>query len=236
MCGRFVQAEDPGVYARYFDVDVVETEALPVSYNVAPTDRVYAVAAHDGQRRLGAFRWGLLPWFAKDRKVAARAINARVESAATKPTFRESFARRRCLIPADGFYEWERRPKGKLPHYLYRVDGRPLPLAGLWSSWKDPESGERLTTCTILTGPPNNVVEPLHDRMPVVMPRERWGPWLDPARQDVDDVMALLDGVEAHRLTEHAVSTLVNNVRNNVPELIDVLATPAADVRLPGIE
>jgi putative SOS response-associated peptidase YedK len=229
MCGRFVQAQAPGAYADYFGVDLVETEALPVSYNVAPTDRVYAVAEFEGTRRLGTFKWGLLPWFAKDRKMAARAINARVETAAEKPTFRDSFARRRCLIPVDGFYEWERKVKGKLPHYIYAPDGSPLPLAGLWSSWKDPETGERVTTCTVLTGPPTEVVAPLHDRMPVVIPRAQWDAWLDPDERDPERVAALLKAAASPDLAEHPVSTLVNKVQNNIPELIDPLETPAAD-------
>ena len=229
MCGRFVQAQPINVYAEWFGVDEVKSESLKVSYNVAPTDQVYAVADHEGERLLGAFTWGLLPWFAKDRKQAARAINARVETAAEKPSFRDSFARRRCLIPADGFYEWERRQKGKLPHYIFSADGSPLPLAGLWSSWKDPGTGERLRTCTILTGPPTELVKPLHDRMPVIIPRELWDDWLDPENQDPDAVRAVLAEAVPPDLAEYAVSTLVNKVQNNVPELIQPLTTGAVD-------
>ncbi len=229
MCGRFVQAQPINVYADWFGVDAIATESLKTSYNVAPTDQVYAVAEHEGQRLLGSFRWGLLPWFAKDRKQAARAINARVETAAEKASFRDSFSRRRCLIPADGFYEWERKEKGKLPHYIYAADGSPLPLAGLWSSWKDPETGERLRTCTILTGSPSEVVRPLHDRMPVTIPREAWDAWLDPAKQDPEAVQLILAASDPAQLAEHPVSTLVNKVQNNVPELIAPLETPAVD-------
>lgn len=229
MCGRFVQAQPINVYADWFGVGAVKTESLKTSYNVAPTDQVYAVAEHDGERLLGAFKWGLLPWFAKDRKQAARAINARVETAAEKASFKDSFTRRRCIIPADGFYEWERKEKGKLPHFIYAADGSPLPLAGLWSSWKDPESGDRLRTCTILTGPPGDVVSKLHDRMPVMIPEALWDQWLDPENQDADAVQALLARAESPNLAEYAVSTLVNKVQNNVPELIEPLRTPAAD-------
>ena len=123
MCGRFVQAEDARHYAEHFRVDAVKVDDIVASYNVAPTDRVYAVAEHDEQRLLGTFRWGLLPWWAKDRKMAARNINARVETVAERPAFRDSFRERRCLIPADGFYEWQPRPKGKLPHYIYAGSG-----------------------------------------------------------------------------------------------------------------
>ena len=126
MCGRFVQSHDPEFYADAFGVETIRTESLPTSFNVAPTDSVYAVAEHDGERLLGAFRWGLIPFWAKDKKIGARNINARSETAADKPAFRDSFSKRRCLIPADGFYEWQRRPDGKLPHYIYRADSRPV--------------------------------------------------------------------------------------------------------------
>jgi putative SOS response-associated peptidase YedK len=229
MCGRFVQAQPINVYADWLGIDAVKSESLKVSYNVAPTDAVYAVAEHEDQRLLGTFRWGLLPWFAKDRKQAARAINARVETVAEKASFKDSFVRRRCIIPADGFYEWERKAKGKLPHYIFSADGSPLPLAGLWSSWKDPETGERLRTCTILTGPPNDLVRPLHDRMPVIIPRDLWDDWLDPGNQDAVAVRNVLAAATPPALGEYAVSTLVNKVQNNVPELIDPLTTPAVD-------
>jgi putative SOS response-associated peptidase YedK len=229
MCGRFVQAGVAGDYADFFGADVVVTEALNPSYNVAPTDPVYAIAEHGGERMLGTFRWGLLPFWAKDRKLAARNINARMETAAEKPAFRDSFATKRCLIPADGFYEWEPRPKGKLPHYIYRSSGEPLALAGLWASWKDPDSGERVRTCTILTGRPDDLVAPIHDRMPVVLPRKGWDEWLSPDNHDAAALHELLDNVGRPQLAEHPVSTLVNKVANNVPELIDPLETGAVD-------
>ncbi len=230
MCGRFVIAEPPDVYGDFFGVDEIRTEALAPSYNVAPTDPVYAVAEHDGRRQLGVFRWGLIPHWAKDRKAAARHINARVETAAEKPAFREYFERRRCLIPADGFYEWEvlGEDRAKLPHYIYRSDRRPLAFAGLWARWRDPETDERVATCTILTGAPAGVVEELHDRMPVVLPKGAWGPWLDPGNRDVGGLRSLLASVTGPPLTEHAVSTLVNKVANNLPE--NVAPLPPAQV------
>ncbi|MFQ5554398.1 MAG: SOS response-associated peptidase [Acidimicrobiia bacterium] len=228
MCGRFVQAHDAREYAEFFDVDQVAAE-LPPSYNVAPTDAVYAIAEHEKQRLLGTFRWGLLPFWAKDRKIAARNINARVETAAQKPAFRESFARRRCIVPADGFYEWQPKEKGKLPHYIFGAHGEPLALAGLWASWKDRETGERLRTCTILTGTPNDLVEPVHDRMPVILARDVWAAWLDPGQNDPGPLRAMLDVYPSAALGMHPVSTLVNKVQNNVPELIVRLETPAAD-------
>lgn len=225
MCGRFTLSQDPDVYATYFGADAVRTEALAPSYNVAPTDPVYAVAEHDGERLLGSFRWGLIPWFAKDRKVAARNINARVETAAEKPTFRDAFAKRRCLIPADGFYEWEKlgEGKGKLPHYIYATDRTPLAFAGLWGSWRDPETEARIRTCTILTGSPDPLVRPIHDRMPVILPARTWDDWLDRETQDVARISALLRDAEGPSLAEHPVSSLVNSVKNNLPDLIEPL-------------
>ncbi len=229
MCGRFVQSQAAEKYAEFLGVDEIKVDPLPPSYNVAPTDQVYAVAEHDGRRLLGSFRWGLLPFWAKDKKLAARNINARAETVASKPTFKESLAKRRCLIPVDGFYEWQRRDKGKLPHYVYRRDGSPLALAGLWSTWKDPDTGERLRTCTIITGEPNDLVAPIHDRMPVVLPEAAWAAWLDRDNDDPAAAAELLGVYPATQMALHPVSTLVNKVANNVPELIDVLETPAVD-------
>jgi putative SOS response-associated peptidase YedK len=235
MCGRFVQAADPSVYATFFGVAEVVTEALQPSYNVAPTDAVYAVAEHDGVRQLGSFRWGLLPFWAKDRKMAARNINARSETVATKASFRESFARRRCLVPADGFYEWQQLERGKLPHYITSQDGHPLALAGLWSSWRDPESDERVATCTILTGAPTEFMRPIHDRMPVILPAPTWDRWLDPTLHETDELHRVLAAADPH-LRAHPVSTLVNKVSNNVPELIHPLDTPVAEQTVLGLE
>lgn len=228
MCGRFVQASDPSAYAAFFGADVAVSESLAPSWNVAPTDTVYAVARHEGARRLGTFRWGLIPFWAKDRKIAARNINARLETASTKPAFRESFAGRRCIIPADGFYEWQVLEQGKLPHFIHTSDGSPLALAGLWARWRDPETDERVTTCTILTGAPTAFIRPIHDRMPVVLPESLWDRWLDPEMADVDELTRLLSDVDP-TLSAHPVSTLVNKVANNVPELIAPLETPIAE-------
>jgi putative SOS response-associated peptidase YedK len=220
MCGRFVQAQDPSDYARHFGAEAAISESLAPSWNVAPTDRVYAVAEHDDRRLLGAFRWGLIPWWAKDAKIGARHINARAETIDTKPAFRGSFSRRRCLIPADGFFEWEKRPKGKLPHYIFQEDGTPLALAGLWASWREPETEERVVTCTIITTDPNDLVGRLHDRMPVVLPAAHWDRWLDRSFDDVGTLRSLLGAAADGILTEHPVSTLVNSVRNNYPDCI----------------
>lgn len=233
MCGRFVQAQDPSFYVDAFRVETLKTEALPVSYNVAPTDSVYAVAEHDGVRLLGAFRWGLIPFWAKDRKIGARNINARAETVAEKPAFRDSFVKRRCLIPADGFYEWQSLPKGKLPHYIYRADRRPLALAGIWSSWKEPETGERVLTCSIITGEPNAMVGEIHDRMPVILQEAAWDTWLDRSLDDRDVLRRLLTVLPREEMDSHPVSTLVNKVANNYPECVAPLETKAAEQQRP---
>ena len=227
MCGRFVQSQEAENYGAYFSVDVIRTDAVLRSWNVAPTKQVYAVAEHQGERQLGTFSWGLVPFWAKDPKIGARLINARVETAAEKPSFRDSFAARRCIIPAEGFYEWEPKDRGKLPHYFFDVQQRPLAMAGLWSSWKDPDSGDRLRTCTILTGHPDPVVERIHDRMPVILPDSVWDAWLDSEITDAGIIGDLLASSTGPNLAEHAVSTLVNRVANDVPELITPLETGA---------
>ncbi|MCP3975184.1 MAG: SOS response-associated peptidase [bacterium] len=230
MCGRFVQSQAAEKYAEFLGVHEIKIDPLTPSYNVAPTDQVYAVAEHEGDRLLGSFRWGLLPFWAKDRKIGARNINARIETAATKSSFKESLANRRCLIPADGFYEWQVKEKGKLPQYIYNRDGSPLVLAGLWSSWKDPETGERIKTCTILTSEPNDLVAPIHNRMPVALEKDLWAPWLNRELVDPAQAVQLITPYPSSLMTHHPVSTLVNKVANNTPELIDVLETPAADM------
>ncbi|MEX0826810.1 MAG: SOS response-associated peptidase [Acidimicrobiia bacterium] len=221
MCGRFVQAQSAQSYADHFGAGLALPESLDPSWNVAPTDEVYAVAQHEGARTLGKFKWGLIPWYSDSPKVASKHINARAETVASKPAFKDSFARRRCIVPADGFYEWERLESGgKLPHFIHSIDGEPLALAGLWASWRDPE-GERITTCTIVTTKPNELVGKIHDRMPVVLPSDTWERWLDPTFDDAGSLRSML--VAADRLIEHPVSTLVNSVMNNFPECAEPL-------------
>lgn len=229
MCGRFVQVEKPEFYAEHFGAEFVRTEAHKVNYNVAPTTQIYSIVEHKSERVLTSFRWGLVPHWAKDLKIGSKSINARSETASSKPMFRTSFANRRCLIPVDGFYEWERKTKGKLPHYIFGRDTKPLPVAGLWSSWHDPDTEERVLTTTILTGKPNSLLEGIHDRMPVIIPREHWAAWLDPSNSDVDSLKDLMGVYPGELMAEYPVSTLVNKVANNTPELVVPLDTPAVD-------
>lgn len=223
MCGRFVQAHDGTEYAEHFGAALSVDESLAPSWNVAPTDQVYAVAEHDDRRMLGTFRWGLVPWFAKDRKIGARHINARSETIHSKPAFKDSLVNRRCIIPADGFFEWEvMEAGGKLPHFIFREDGSPLALAGLWASWRD-EEGERLTSCTVITTAPNELVAPIHDRMPAVLTEDQWDKWLDPGFGDIEVLRKMLTPLDKGTLAEYPVSTLVNSVKNNFAECITPL-------------
>lgn len=224
MCGRYVSRSPAPVLESYLSVDEVRTEPLPENFNVAPTDRVYAVVERDGTRRLGALQWGLVPFFSKDPKGGARMINARSETAATQPAFRRAFERRRCLLPADGFYEWQARPdRPKQPVFIFGADGAPLVFAGLWESWRPEgvEDAEPLRTCTILTTAANRSLARIHDRMPVVLPPERWDEWLDPDNRDVEGLRALLVPAPDDLLDLHPVRRLVNSVRNNGPELLE---------------
>ncbi len=234
MCGRYTFTGDIDDYAGYFGA-VAVSESLAPSYNVAPTDAVYAVVIHDDERRIGTMRWGLVPWWAKDRTIAARHINARMETAHEKPAFRDSFRERRCLIPADGFFEWERRgDRGKLPHYIHRASGEPLALAGLWDRWRAEPGADPLVTCSILTGDPSELVARLHNRMPVMLPEHTWDAWLDPTNREPGDIRRVLTSAGAvSDLAEYPVSTLVNSVRNNVPECIAPLPPSPRDSMLP---
>lgn len=242
MCGRFVSASPPADIARYFDAEVPEA-ALEPSYNVAPTNDVYVVLSDGRTRRVAPMHWGLVPRWAKDPSVGNRMINARAETLATKGAYKPAFKERRCLLPADGFYEWKKVPgqKAKQPMYIHAADGEPLAFAGLWEVWKDPNAsaeerdagGGQLRSCTIITGEPNEKVRPIHDRMPVVLPRSAWATWLDPEVQDLELLGKLLVPAPASTLDVHAVSTEVNNVRNGGAHLLDPVEELAAG-QVPG--
>jgi putative SOS response-associated peptidase YedK len=223
MCGRYVSAKPAAELAAEFEVEEIKTDDQGPRYNVAPTDPVYAVAtSKDGTRRLGTFRWGLVPFWAKDPKIGSRMINARVETLAQK--HRRTLSRRRCIIPADGFYEWQQR-EGKRPNqpfYIHEKDGKPLAMAGLWEVWHDPDEpdAEPLRTCTIITTDANQVVARTHDRMPVILPTEVWDVWLDPSVDDLELVQGLLVGDVPVKLEVYPVSNEVNSVKNDGEQLI----------------
>ena|SRR6056297_1408107 len=248
MCGRFVSTAGPERIAAYFDT-VLPTEAVAESlgenYNVAPTQDIYAVVPPSGSStaaRVEAFHWGLIPSWAKDRTIASRMINARAETVAEKPAFGKLFATRRCIVPMDGFYEWvPGRPDGPLdakgrplkqPMYARRPDDNPLAVAGLWTRWKDPADadGRHLHSATVITTAANATMRPIHDRMPAILRPEHWAAWLDPTNDDLDALTAMLDGGPVDLLTIRPVSTDVNYVGNNGPELLvaDQSLTPVA--------
>jgi putative SOS response-associated peptidase YedK len=219
MCGRYVLAGEPDDYVEYFSVDRVVTEAIASSYNVAPTDLVYAIAEWDGERLLGTMRWGFVPFWEENR--SAIQINARAESVATKPMFRDALRRKRCIIPADGFYEWEPRERGRTPHWIGRADGFPMAFAGIYASFREPDTGRLVRTCAIITTRATGVVSPIHDRMPVSLDPESWDTWLDRDITEPDQIESLLRNIDPDEIVEHAVSKAVNNVRNNGRELTE---------------
>jgi putative SOS response-associated peptidase YedK len=227
VCGRYTSTVPPADLARYFDVDEVVADDLGPRWNVAPTDEVYAVAesASSGGRRLGTFRWGLVPFFAKDARAGARMINARAETLLEKPTFRRPFERYRCIVPADGFYEWEvvEGQRKKQPWYFRRNDGDVLAFAGLWSVWRpnrDSDDG-RLVSCSIITGEPNELVGRIHARMPVALAPSAWDEWLDPSNSDVASLQSLLVPAPAELFEATPVVDAVSNVRNDGPHLLE---------------
>lgn len=224
MCGRYAMHEDPEALARFFRVERIVTEPLDPSYNVAPTDEVYAVAEHEGVRRLGVLRWGLIPHWAENRKGRPN-INARAETAAERPAFRDSLRRRRCLVPASGFYEWGPKAAGRRPYYITLADRSPMAFAGIWSSWKDPETGRWIRSCAVITTRANEAVASIHTRMPVILPPRHWDLWLDRDITAPEAVEPVLAPAPASRIARRPVSTLVNNVRNNLPENISPLET-----------
>lgn len=223
MCGRFVATATPSQLADYLHAEEIRTEALEPSWNVAPTDAVYAVAHdRDDRRLLGSYQWGLVPFWAKDPKVGSRMINARAETLGSK--FKRTFERRRCLLPADGFYEWQKLDNGKKqPWFIHRADGAPMVFAGLWEVWKPkdaPEDAEPLRTCSIITTEANELLAPIHDRMPVVLNPQDWDEWLDRSSADTSSLQRLLVPADPRALERFAVSTEVNSVRNNHGDLV----------------
>lgn len=235
MCGRYAARKDPAALAAEFDaVNTIEDHTHRADYNVAPTKKVVAVVQrhpHDEEgvldldrteRSLRLMRWGLVPAWAKDVKTGAKMINARVESAATKPAFRTSMAKRRCLLPADGWFEWRKDGSTKQPFFMTTRDGSSLAFAGLWTTWRDKSDPDAplLVTCAVLTTDAVGQLTSIHERMPLLLGQESWASWLNP---DTEDVSALpttspLNLVESLEL--RPVSPAVNSVRNNGPELI----------------
>lgn len=219
MCGRFAQPHSAEELARIFRAR--PTVDLPGQrFNVAPTDEVAGVVEHHGERVIEPFRWGLVPWYAEDRKGAARLINARAETVEDSPAFRTSFAKRRMIVPAAAFYEWYRADGRRLPFAVRRRDGDPLALAGVWAVWRDPDTAERVYTCSILTTVPNDVVSPIHNRMPVILDLTDWDQWLSDEAPRAG-LRSLLHPFPSQLLDVYPVSPAVNSVRNDGADLLE---------------
>jgi len=223
MCGRFTLTADPDELRQAFSWLNIP-DGLTPRYNVAPSQPV-AVVPNDGKNQLDFYTWGLIPSWAKDPSIGDRMINARAETLAEKPSFRSAFRRRRCLIPADGFYEWRQVPgsKTKTPMYIQLKSGNPFAFAGLWERW-DSKDGSTILSCTIITTQPNELMEPIHNRMPVILPEEAYKLWLDPGEPDQRQLAALLKSYPASEMAAYPVSTLVNSPANDRAECVAPLA------------
>ena len=221
MCGRYSLIADLGDLARRFEFDG-DWDAFDKRHNIAPTQGVLTVRG-SAPRHAEIMRWGLVPSWAKDLKVGNRMFNARGETVAERPAFRTPLRRRRCLVLADGFYEWQKVAGGKRPMRIALKSGEPFAFAGLWETWRDP-SGIVIPSCTIITTTPNELMPPIHDRMPVILPRELEELWLDTELQDAAVLTDLLVPYPAEAMEAYGASTLVNSAANDGPEVISTVA------------
>lgn len=223
MCGRYVSISGPEELTERFDVQRVAAGALERRYNVAPTTQVPVVLEREGQRTLGTMRWGFVPFWAKQVGKGPQPINARVESIDDKRMFASSFRKRRLLLPADGFYEWQAREDGskKQPWFIHDPEERPLAFAGIWSTWTDKESGETVESTCILTRDAAGRMADLHHRMPVVLPENLWSTWLEASEKEAPYLHEVITNAGVPRLEARAISDRVNNVRNEGPELLE---------------
>jgi putative SOS response-associated peptidase YedK len=223
MCGRFSLAADATTLVAQFSL--FGSLAWAPRYNIAPTQEVLTILRTPDrpEAQFALRRWGLIPPWAKDPGIGSRMINARAETVATKPAFRRAIRERRCLVLADGFYEWQRRGRHKQPFYIRLRDGRPFALAGLWEHWEDPK-GTALDSCTLLTTTPNNLLRPLHDRMPVILASEEYDLWLNLSVQEPERLRPLLRPYPGEAMTAYPVSTWVNNPTNDSPACTEPLA------------
>jgi putative SOS response-associated peptidase YedK len=248
MCGRYANTTSPAQLMADFEVDDLFDGLPGPDYNVAPTVAVPAVFERrvkdtgEVRRRLAPLVWGLVPSWAKDPSIGSRMINARLETVAEKPAFRKAFSARRCILPADGFYEWytpevaepgrgRGKPK-KQPFFIHRADGGRLAMAGIYEIWRDPKKDRDddsawLRTCSVITTQATDAAGHIHDRMPMVISREAVNAWLDPALTDPEEALKLLAVTEADALEAYAVSTDVNSVANNEPSLLDPISDAA---------
>ncbi len=247
MCGRYASSRQPEDLVEEFEIATSEVPRIEPDYNVAPTKEVYAVVERpprssvdapgdsEPERQLRVLNWGLVPFWAKDRAIGSRMINARMETVAEKPAYRRAFEKRRAILPADGYYEWyptenlttSGKPR-KQPYFIRPKDGGLLAMAGLYEIWRDPEKAEDdplrfVWTCTVLTTSAEDSLGHIHDRMPLMLTPDRYAEWLDPGEHSKDHLLGLLEPAAPGRLEAFPVSTLVSNVKNNGPELVEPL-------------
>jgi putative SOS response-associated peptidase YedK len=236
MCGRMTQQTSPSEIARIFDAEIHDPDALDelgARYNVAPTQPVTVIVQRDDGRFVEAHRWGLVPAWADGVGGSSRLINARAETVASNANFRAAFRRRRCIVPADGFYEWRREGRRRQPYLIRPRAPRPLAFAGLWAPWRDPGTGNWLLSAAVITTNANSTVGQLHDRMPVVLPEPAWDLWLDPTVGDPALLEQMLTPAPDDALAVHAVSPRVNSPHNEGPELIQPYSEPLEPTLFP---
>ena len=225
MCGRFTLRTNAAALVEHFGGELPFD--VPLRYNIAPTQPVATVriSPDDGCRRWQMVRWGLIPSWAKEESIGNRMINARAETLTEKPSFRSAWRRRRCLIPADGYYEWQKTGKSKQPFYIRLRDDSPFAMAGLWESWMNPATGAPVESCTVITTDANELTRPIHDRMPVILHAADYDRWLDPQLPNLDPLRELLRPFDSLAMRADPVSTLVNNPRNDDPRCVEVAGT-----------
>jgi putative SOS response-associated peptidase YedK len=219
MCGRFTQTNSSSDIAKAFNL--ADVPQLEPRYNIAPTQQVATILGSDPEsdREFRWLRWGLIPHWAKDSKMGAKLINARAETVAQKPSFRSAFRHSRCLIIASGFYEWQQQENRKQPFCIQQIDGLPFAFAGLWSTWQS-QDGETISTCTIITTEANEIMIPIHKRMPVILKSTDYDLWLAPTVQQPELLQSLLKPYDSDKLKAYPVSNLVNNPRHDSPECL----------------
>ncbi|MBZ0304998.1 MAG: SOS response-associated peptidase [Anaerolineae bacterium] len=225
MCGRFtLTTTQPEVIQQAFTLDTAP-QNLAARYNVAPSQTIPGVIQDtEGKNHLVAFYWGLIPFWAKEKSISSNLINARSETLHEKRSFRDAFKKRRCLVVADGFYEWRKNEDGtKTPMYIRIDDGALFGMAGIWERWTDPTTGEMLESCSIITTQPNDLMKTIHNRMPVILLREAYDQWLNPAVQEIEPLQPLLRPFDASRMMAYPVSTKVNRGAYDDPSLIEPL-------------
>ncbi|QOV11575.1 SOS response-associated peptidase [Viridibacillus arvi] len=224
MCGRFSLFSSFEDIIQAFDVEkMINDEEYTKTYNIAPTHNIISIINDGHVNRMGHLSWGLIPRWSKDPKIRTKMINARSETVDEKPSFRESFNRRRCLIPMDSFFEWQQTSSSKQPYRIKMKNDQLFAVAGLWDTWYS-QTGKKVNSCTMLTTSPNELMSTLHHRMPVILPQKEYETWLNPREQDTQLLRSLLVPYPASDMEAYAVSTAVNSVRNNDQSLIQQIS------------